>query len=99
MSGSGSENGGSATFGSCCNELKEAIGGEEFEPLLTVGDDGVLYMSVGLVDMGEGDEEEGPGFVDHPIFFCPFCGTKLQTREAVAERMTQAGANDDEPSN
>jgi hypothetical protein len=21
--------------------------------------------------------------VDHPVFFCPFCGTKLQTPEEV----------------
>jgi hypothetical protein len=21
--------------------------------------------------------------VDHPIYFCPFCGTKLQTEEEV----------------
>ena len=52
------------------------MSGEEFEPLITVGEDGVLYMSVGLIDL----EEEEPGMVDHPLFFCPFCGTKLQTR-------------------
>ena len=29
-------------FGKCCTELKDAIAGEEFEPLITVGEDGVL---------------------------------------------------------
>ena len=43
--------GAAPSFGSCCGELKDAMSGEEFEPLLTVGDDGVLYMSVGLIDL------------------------------------------------
>jgi hypothetical protein len=68
-------------FGSCCESLKDAMAGSEeaFEPLITVGDDGVLYMAVGLVEM---DENE-PGMADHPVFYCPFCGSKLQTPEEV----------------
>lgn len=66
-------------FGTCCAELKDAMSGEEFEPLITVSEDGVLYMSVGLVDL----EEDEPGMVDHPLFFCPFCGSKLQSVEDV----------------
>lgn len=66
-------------FGSCCAELKDAMSGAEFEPLITVSEDGILYMSVGLVDL----EEDEPGMVDHPLFFCPFCGTKLQTVDEV----------------
>lgn len=66
-------------FGSCCEELKDAMSGEDFEPLLTVAEDGVLYMSVGLVDM----EDDEPGMVDHPVFFCPFCGTKVQSVDDV----------------
>ena len=66
-------------FGSCCSELKEAMSGTDFEPLITVSDDGVLYMSVGMLDM----EDDEPGIVDHPLFYCPFCGTKLQTAEDI----------------
>ncbi len=66
-------------FGSCCDTLREAMSGGEFEPLVSEGDDGVLYMSVGLIDV----EEEHPGSVEFPIYFCPFCGTKLQTPEEV----------------
>lgn len=66
-------------FGTCCEELREAMSGEDFEPLITLGPEGVLYMSVGLIDI---DEDE-PGMVDHPMFFCPFCGTKLQTPDEV----------------
>jgi len=76
-------------FGSCCEELKEALEGSDFEPLVTVGPDGVIYMTVGLVDL----EEDEPGLVDHPIFFCPFCGTKLQTPEEVRAK---TGGGDDE---
>jgi hypothetical protein len=66
-------------FGSCCKELKEAMSGNEFEPLIAVGEDGVLYLSVGLIEL----EDEEPGMVDHPLFYCPFCGTALQTAEEV----------------
>jgi len=76
-------------FGTCCDELKDAMSGEEFEPLITVGDDGVLYMSVGLVDL----EEEEPGMVDHPLFFCPFCGTKVQNPDDVRLRADDDGAD------
>jgi hypothetical protein len=71
--------GGTDTFGSCCNELKETMSGGDFEPLITVGEGGILYMSVGLIEM---DDEE-PGMIDHPVFFCPFCGTRLQTVDEV----------------
>ena len=76
------------TFGSCCDNLKEAMAGEDFEPLITVGDEGVLYMTVGLIDL----EDEDPALVDHPLFFCPFCGTKLQTPDEVKAKV---GADDD----
>ena len=66
-------------FGSCCMDLKEAMSGADFEPLITVGEAGVLYMSVGLVET----EDDEAGMVDHPLFFCPFCGTRLQTSDEV----------------
>lgn len=87
----GTSNGGEG-FGSCCEELQEAMSGEEFEPLITVGDDGVLYMSVGMVEL----EDEEPGMVDHPIFFCPFCGTGLQTPEDVKAKTGDTDEEDDD---
>jgi len=74
-----------AGFGSCCTDLKDVMAGEDFEPLLMVADNGVLYMSVGLIAGEEGGEDEG-GMVDHPVFFCPFCGTKLQTEDEVRSK-------------
>ncbi len=66
-------------FGTCCESLKEAMAGEDFEPLIAASDDGILYMSVGLAEM----EDKETGMIDHPIFFCPFCGTQVQTPEEV----------------
>ena len=80
-------------FGNCCAELKDAMSGEEFEPLLTVGDDGVMYMSVGLVDL---EDEDEPGMVEHPMFYCPFCGTELQTVEEVRAKTGGENGLDDE---
>jgi len=74
-----------ANFGTCCTDLKDVMAGEEFEPLITAADNGVLYMSVGLIEPGEKDGDEG-GMVDHPVFFCPFCGTKLQTKDEVRKK-------------
>jgi hypothetical protein len=67
------------SFGGCCDTLKEAMGDQEFDPLITVGDDGILYLSVGLIDV----EEEEPGMVEYPMFHCPFCGKELQTQADV----------------
>ncbi len=76
---------GEGEFGSCCEAMHDAIAGEDFEPLFTVGEDGILYMAVGLVTVEE-DEQEEPGMIDHPVFFCPFCGTGLQTAEEVESK-------------
>jgi hypothetical protein len=72
-------------FGSCCEGLKDVLTSDEFEPLIAVDDSGVLYMSVGMLD-AESDEAN---MVDHPVYFCPFCGKGLQTE---AEVEAKAGA-------
>ena len=67
-------------FGTCCELLKDAMSTEDFDPLITVGeDDGILYAAVGMIDV----EEEEPGMVEYPLYFCPFCGNRLQTPEEV----------------
>jgi hypothetical protein len=67
------------SFGSCCDTLKEAMADEEFDHLISVGDDGILYLSVGLIDV----EEEEPGMVEYPMFHCPFCGKEVQTQAEI----------------
>jgi hypothetical protein len=74
-------------FGGCCESLKDAMQGEEFEPLIAVADDGVLYMSVGMLD-AESDDE--PNMVDHPVYFCPFCGTKVQSEDEVEAKAAKS---------
>ncbi len=74
------------SFGTCCTELKDAMQADEFDPLITVGEDGVLMLGVGLVDL----EDNEQGIVDHPLFFCPFCGTKLQSEEELRSREDEA---------
>jgi hypothetical protein len=69
-----------AQFGSCCDALKDALTSEDFEPLFAIDESGVLYMSVGLL---ETEAEDEPNMVDHPVYFCPFCGTRLQTEAEV----------------
>ena len=78
-------NGGSE-FGSCCEELKEVLAAQDFDPLVAVGEDSVLYMSIGML----GAEDGEASVVEHPIFFCPFCGTKLQTPEEVDAKSGEA---------
>lgn len=75
-------------FGSCCDTLGGALSEDEFDPLISVGDDGVLYMAVGSI-MDDEDEDDA-GIVEHPIFFCPFCGTKLQDPDQVMKKLAGA---------
>jgi len=46
-----------------------------------VEDNGVFYMSVGFTVT-----EDGPGWFDQAVLFCPFCGTKLQNKEQIKHR-------------
>jgi hypothetical protein len=39
----------------------------------------VLYLTIGGVRT-----EQGVGWMDHAVLFCPFCGTKLQTKEEIS---------------
>jgi hypothetical protein len=81
------------SFGSCCQRLKEAIAKPEddeeegLEPLISVGEDGVLYLAIHL----DASDPEELGTADHPVFFCPFCGTKLQTAEEVDAKIGSGG--------
>ena len=67
----------SPNFGSCCNDLAEAMN-QPPNSVFRVEDNGVFYMSVGYVMT-----EDGPGWFDQAVLFCPFCGAKLQSRDRV----------------
>jgi hypothetical protein len=67
-------------FGSCCRDLKDAL---EQPPnsFFRVEDCGVLYVTIGYVQT-----DQGPGFFDQAVIYCPFCGRQLQSRADVAAK-------------
>jgi TIR domain-containing protein len=79
---------GGQRFDACCEALKDAMTNEEFEPLFAIDESSILYMSVGVMD-AKGKNE--PKMVDHPVYFCPFCGTELQTESEVEAKLTAQG--------
>ncbi len=66
-------------YGSCCNELREALEFSQHQPLVRVAENGGLYMAVGYVNVA-GHE---PGWFEQAVFLCPFCGMQLMTREEL----------------
>lgn len=76
---------GNGGFGTCCETLGGAMSDDEFDPLISVGDDGILYLAVGSVI--DDDDDEDAAIVEHPVFFCPFCGTKVQDPDEVAKKL------------
>jgi hypothetical protein len=71
-------------FGSCCKELKDAMTVPP-NSLFHVSKWGVLYLTVGYVQA-----EQGLGWMDQAVIFCPFCGKHLQTREEIRLQGRQA---------
>ena len=67
-------------LGNCCKDMADArtAGTESFFRIET---NGVLYLTVGMVMT-----EQGPGYFDQAVLFCPFCGAALQTKEEIARR-------------
>lgn len=65
-------------FGDCCEDLAGAMR-EVPNSFVHVEDNGVIYLTVGYVQT-----EDGPGYFDQAMMFCPFCGKRLQTPERVA---------------
>jgi len=45
------------------------------QKFLWTSEDDVLYLTVGNVET-----EQGTGWMDQAVLFCPFCGKQLQTR-------------------
>jgi hypothetical protein len=66
-------------FGTCCADLQHAMN-HGAQRLIRVEDNGVLFMAVGVAET-----PDGLGWFDQAVFFCPFCGTALQTREQIAQ--------------
>ena len=69
-----------SNFGQCCADLKDAITAPPVS-LFRVEDNGVLYLSVGYTNT-----DQGVGWFDQAVLFCPFCGTALQSRAEIQRR-------------
>ena len=69
-------------FGTCCNDLKEAMDTSKVpNSFFLIGDNHVLYQTIGYVNT-----ENGPGYFDQAVIFCPFCGKKLQDKDEIKKK-------------
>ena len=79
----------------CCDDLKAALTAREDGALrLLHGEGSPLVLNLHSV-WGEAAGKPVKGRAMAPVYFCPFCGTRLQTREeinALAERGVKAAA-------
>jgi hypothetical protein len=66
-------------FGTCCNDIWDAMQ-KPPKTFFTMGDDGVLYLTVGYAKT-----QQGTGYFEAVVNYCPFCGTRLQAREQVEQ--------------
>jgi hypothetical protein len=64
-------------FGTCCEDLRQAMHSRETSTFQV--EDGVLFLTIGIVSM-----PREVGYFTKPVRFCPFCGTELQSAEAIA---------------
>ena len=64
-------------FGTCCEDLQKAMD-DVPESFFRVEDNGVLYLTVGYVRT-----EQGMGFFDTAVLFCPFCSVALQNAAEI----------------
>jgi len=67
-------------FGSCCKDLKDAMTSPP-NSFFRVEENGVLYFTVGYVQT-----QQGPGWFDQAVIFCPFCGHKIQDKDEIAHK-------------
>ena len=64
-------------FGSCCEILKDVLPKRRVRAADRRGGDWYPLH----VDRSDGHEEDDePNMVDHPVFFCPFCGNRACRR-------------------
>jgi hypothetical protein len=62
-------------FGTCCKDMGNALTLPEQRFLFTDEGTSVLFLTIGRVKT-----DQGTGWLDQAVLFCPFCGTQLQTR-------------------
>jgi len=69
-------------FGSCCEDLADCM--KQPNALIWEQENGTLFLTVGYIQT-----EEGTGWFDHAVLYCPFCGIKLQDRNFLADKVAE----------
>jgi hypothetical protein len=62
----------------CCRDLQEATTSPD-NSFFRIEENGVLFLTIGYTQT-----EQGTGWFDQAILYCPFCGKTLQTRDEIA---------------
>jgi hypothetical protein len=65
-------------FGTCCDDLSDCMA--QPNSMFRVEENGTLFLTIGYVET-----EQGPGWFDQAVIFCPFCGKRLQDRATIAK--------------
>lgn len=69
-------------FGTCCKDLKDAMDTSIVpNSFFRVEENDVLYQTVGYVET-----QNGPGFFDQAVIYCPFCGKQLQDKMEIKRK-------------
>ncbi len=68
------------SFGNCCSDMRDAMISPP-EKLFRVEENGVLYLAVGYANT-----DQGVGWFDMVVLYCPFCGATLQSRADIQRR-------------
>jgi hypothetical protein len=66
----------------CCEKLQHAISVGDSQTFAVL--DGALFVAIGYSEQKVDGKNELAWFHE-AVFFCPFCGTELQTRDSVDE--------------
>jgi hypothetical protein len=64
----------------CCKDLQEAIEIPE-KSFFSIEENGVLFLTIGFTQT-----EQGTGWFNQAVIFCPFCGKQLQDRTEIAHK-------------
>jgi hypothetical protein len=67
-------------FGSCCKDLRDAMTTPPTS-FFRVESNGVLFLTIGYTRT-----EQGTGWFDQAVIFCPFCGQKIQDKDEIQRR-------------
>jgi hypothetical protein len=69
-------------FGTCCTNLGDALNKKKIpNSFFNINENNILYQTVGYIDT-----DEGPGYFDQAVLFCPFCGKQLQNKDEIKRK-------------